>query len=52
MFYETLNLSKIDIFTAYNFIMYEVFVGDKPIVLTDKVELESDFKNYLLKIQL
>lgn len=29
--------------------MYEVFVGDKPIVLTDKVEKETYFKNYLLK---
>ncbi|WP_242202554.1 NUDIX hydrolase [Aestuariivivens insulae] len=28
--------------------MYQVFVGDKPIVLTDKVELENGFKNYLL----
>lgn len=28
--------------------MYQVFVGDKPIVLTDKVELEAGFKNYLL----
>ena len=29
--------------------MHQVFVGDKPIVLTDKVELETNFKNYLLK---
>lgn len=29
--------------------MYEVFVGDKPIVLTTVVERETDFKNYLLK---
>ncbi|WP_242158743.1 NUDIX hydrolase [Aestuariivivens sediminis] len=28
--------------------MYQVFVGDKPIVLTDKVVLERGFKNYLL----
>ncbi|MBJ6368120.1 NUDIX hydrolase [Snuella sedimenti] len=28
--------------------MYKVFVGDKPIVLTTKVEKESNFKNYLL----
>ncbi|GAA3579554.1 NUDIX hydrolase [Snuella lapsa] len=28
--------------------MYKVFVGDKPIVLTTKVEMESNFKNYLL----
>ncbi|WP_242130511.1 NUDIX hydrolase [Aestuariivivens marinum] len=28
--------------------MYQVFVGDKPIVLTDKVELENGFRNYLL----
>jgi ADP-ribose pyrophosphatase YjhB (NUDIX family) len=29
--------------------MYQVFVGDKPIVITDKVELENGFKNYLLE---
>lgn len=29
--------------------MYEVFVGDKPIILTTKVEKETYFKNYLLK---
>jgi len=29
--------------------MYKVFVGDKPIILTTKVEPETDFKNYLLK---
>lgn len=29
--------------------MYKVFVGDKPIVLTTKVEQETNFKNYLLK---
>jgi ADP-ribose pyrophosphatase YjhB (NUDIX family) len=28
--------------------MYQIFVGDKPIVLTNKIELESGFKNYLL----
>ena len=28
--------------------MYQVFVGDKPIVLTDKIEFEAGFKNYLL----
>ncbi|AUP80439.1 NUDIX hydrolase [Flavivirga eckloniae] len=28
--------------------MYKVFVGDKPIILTTKVEQEIDFKNYLL----
>ena len=42
---------KNDIFTETKpktFIMYQVFVGDKPIVLTDKVELEQGFKNYLL----
>jgi len=29
--------------------MYKVFVGDKPIVLTTKVEKEVGFKNYSLK---
>lgn len=29
--------------------MYTIFVGDKPIVLTTKVEQETDFKSYLLK---
>jgi ADP-ribose pyrophosphatase YjhB (NUDIX family) len=29
--------------------MYKVFVGDKPIILTTKVEKETNFKNYLLK---
>ena len=29
--------------------MYKIFVGDKPIVLTTKVEQETNFKNYLLK---
>jgi 8-oxo-dGTP pyrophosphatase MutT (NUDIX family) len=29
--------------------MYTIFVGDKPIVLTTKVEKETDFKLYLLK---
>lgn len=29
--------------------MYKVFVGDKPIILTTKVEQETNFKNYLLK---
>lgn len=29
--------------------MYTIFVGDKPIVLTTKVEKETGFKNYLLK---
>lgn len=28
--------------------MYSVFIGEKPIVLTTKVEPETDFKNYLL----
>ncbi|TYA84049.1 NUDIX hydrolase [Seonamhaeicola marinus] len=28
--------------------MYKVFVGDKPIVLTTKVEQETNFKNYLI----
>ncbi|NQX84538.1 MAG: NUDIX domain-containing protein [Flavobacteriaceae bacterium] len=28
--------------------MYKIFVGDKPIILTTKVEQETDFKNYLL----
>ncbi|TGV01217.1 NUDIX hydrolase [Flavivirga rizhaonensis] len=28
--------------------MYKVFVGDKPIILTTKVEQEVNFKNYLL----
>ncbi len=31
-----------------NTFMYTVFVGDKPIVLTTKVEQETNFKNYLL----
>jgi len=29
--------------------MFEIFVGDKPIMLTTLVELETNFKNYLLK---
>ncbi len=29
--------------------MQTVFVGDKPIILTTKVEQETDFKNYLLE---
>lgn len=29
--------------------MYTIFVGDKPIILTTKVEKETDFKSYLLK---
>ncbi len=29
--------------------MYKVFVGNKPIVLTNVVEREDNFKNYLLK---
>ncbi len=29
--------------------MFEIFVGDKPIILTTLVEPEIDFKNYLLK---
>ena len=29
--------------------MYTIFVGDKPIILTTKVEQETDFKLYLLK---
>lgn len=28
--------------------MYKIFVSDKPIILTTKVEKETDFKNYLL----
>ena len=28
--------------------MCKIFVGDKPIILTTKVEQESNFKNYLL----
>lgn len=28
--------------------MFKIFVGDKPIILTTKVEQETDFKNYLL----
>ncbi|WP_303318097.1 NUDIX domain-containing protein [Flavivirga abyssicola] len=28
--------------------MYKVFVGDKPIILTTKVEQEINFKNYLI----
>lgn len=28
--------------------MYKVFVGDKPMILTTKVEEETNFKNYLL----
>lgn len=29
--------------------MYTIFVGDKPIILTTKLEKETDFKSYLLK---
>ncbi len=29
--------------------MYTIFVGDKPIILTTKLEKETDFKTYLLK---
>ena len=29
--------------------MYTIYVGDKPIILTTKVEKEIDFKSYLLK---
>jgi ADP-ribose pyrophosphatase YjhB (NUDIX family) len=29
--------------------MYKVFVGDKPIILTNIVEQETNFKNYLLE---
>ena len=29
--------------------MHQIFVGDKPIILTTEVEQESNFKNYLLK---
>jgi len=29
--------------------MYKIFVGDKPIILTTKVEQETNFKNYLLE---
>ncbi len=28
--------------------MYKVFVNNKPIILTTKVEKETNFKNYLL----
>ena len=28
--------------------MYKIFIGDKPIILTTKVEQETNFKNYLL----
>ena len=28
--------------------MYQIFVGDKPIILTTKVDLETNFKNYLI----
>ena len=28
--------------------LYQIFVGDKPIILTTKVEQEKNFKNYLL----
>lgn len=28
--------------------MYQIFVNDKPIILTTKVDQETDFKNYLL----
>ncbi|OIQ18809.1 NUDIX hydrolase [Lacinutrix sp. MedPE-SW] len=29
--------------------MYFIFVGDKPIILTTKIEKETNFKNFLLK---
>lgn len=29
--------------------MYKIFVGDKPIILTNTVEPETDFKNYLIE---
>ena len=29
--------------------MHQIFVGDKPIILTTEVEQETDFKNYVLK---
>lgn len=29
--------------------MYTVYVGDKPIILTSKIEKETNFKSYLLK---
>ena len=29
--------------------MHHIFVNDKPIILTTKVEKETDFKNFLLK---
>lgn len=29
--------------------MYTIYVGDKPIILTTKIEKETDFKSYLLK---
>ena len=28
--------------------MHKIFVGDKPLILTTKLEEETDFKNYLL----
>ena len=28
--------------------MYKIFVGDKPIILTTKVETETNFKNFLI----
>ena len=28
--------------------MYKIFVGNKPIVLTTKLETETDFKNFLI----
>ena len=28
--------------------MQKIFVGNKPIILTTKVEAETDFKNYLI----
>ena len=28
--------------------MYKIFVGNKPIILTTKVETETNFKNFLI----
>jgi len=43
---------KNDIFTKTKLLsnyMHKIFVNDKPIILTTKVEKETNFKNYLLK---
>lgn len=34
--------------SVFKFTMHKIFVGDKPIILTTKVEQETNFKNYLL----